>query len=287
MMESPVTKKTIFLTVVASFFICLLIFFNNYFDDRTKIVFCDVGQGDAAYIRINNETDVLIDAGPDKSILSCLGKYMPFWDRKIEIAFLSHPNNDHYNGYFFIADRYKVDKFITVNTSGLIVSKTYKKLLNKIFDKNIPVLYKYSRDKMILGRGLINQTPTFTFFWPPKNFNSNNDNDFSSVILFSGVLFTGDASPFVLGRLSHGPVGNVDILKITHQGAKNRRTKNFLGLADPEVAVISVGKNNSYGHPAQVVLDMLKAKNIDIRRTDVEGNIVFRITNDKHQITIE
>src|SRR3989338_9445367 len=139
MMESPVTKKTVFLAIIFSLFVSLIIFFNNYFNKRTKIVFCNVGQGDGVYIRIKNKVDVLIDAGPDQKILSCLGKYMPFWDRKIEMAFLSHSNNDHYNGYFFITDRYQIDKFITVNTSGLIVSKTYKKLFQKISNKKIKI----------------------------------------------------------------------------------------------------------------------------------------------------
>lgn len=273
MFESPVTKKTVFLTVTASFFICLSIFFNNYFDNRTKIVFCNVGQGDATYIRIKNKIDVLIDAGPDKSVLSCLGRYMPFWDRKIELAFLSHPNNDHYNGYFFIADRYKVDKFITVDTSGLIVSKTYKKLLQKISEKNIPLLFKVASDQIKVEGG------QFTFYWPPVGFRSPNDNDFSSVILFNGVLFTGDASPFVLGRLSHGAIGKINVLKIPHHGSKNGLTKKFLDLADPSNAVISAGKNNSYGHPSQMILDMLKAKNVEIRRTDEEGDIIFKLPN--------
>ncbi len=275
MFESPVKKRDLIIFSLFSLIILLVVFLSSFFDERTKIVFCNVGQGDAAYIRIQNKIDVLIDAGPDKSVLSCLGKYMPFWDRKIELAFLSHPNNDHYNGYFFIADRYKIDKFITVNTSGLIVSKTYKKLLQKISEKNIPVLFKYSGDK-------INQ---FTLYWPPKNFTSNNDNDFSSVILFNGVLFTGDASPYVLSRLSHGAVGKVDILKIPHHGSKNGLTKKFLDLADPEVAVISVGKNNSYGHPHQKILDMLEAKNVKVRRTDIEGDIIFKIPSSKLQDT--
>ena len=269
MFESPVKTRDL---IIFSFFSLIIIFFvllSSLSDERTKIVFCNVGQGDAAYIRIKNKIDVLIDAGPDKSILSCLGKYMPFWDRKIEMAFLSHPNSDHYNGYFYIADRYKIDNFITVNTANLIVSKTYKKLLQKISEKNIPVLFKYSGDKILLG--------TITLYWPPKNFMSNNDNDFSSVIMYNGVLFTGDASPFVLGRLSHGAIGKINILKIPHHGSKNGLTKKFLDLADPTIAVISVGKNNSYGHPSKEVLDMLEAKNIDIRRTDVEGNIVFNL----------
>src|SRR3989344_8977177 len=132
MFESPVKIRDLILFSFFSLMILFFVFLSSFFDERTKIVFCDVGQGDAAYIRIKNKIDVLIDAGPNRSVLSCLGKYMPFWDRKIELAFLSHPNSDHYNGYFFITDRYKIDKFITVNTANLIVSKTYKKLLQKI-----------------------------------------------------------------------------------------------------------------------------------------------------------
>lgn len=279
MIESPVTKKTILLTFIISFSICLSIFFNNYFDQRTKIVFCDVGQGDGAYIRIKNRIDVLVDAGPDRKILNCLGKYMPFWDRKIELAFLSHPNNDHYNGYFFISDRYKIDRFITVNSP--IVSKTYKKLINKISGKNIPVLFKYSGDKILLGKGDSRIAPTITLYWPPAGFNSSNDNDFSSVLLFEEnhfrLLFTGDASPFVLSRLSHGSLGKINILKIPHHGSKNGLTKKFLDLADPQVAVISVGKNNSYSHPSKEVLDMLESAKIKIRRTDEEGDILFKL----------
>lgn len=273
MIESPVTKRVIFIALIFSFFVCSFIFLNSYYDQRTKIIFCNVGQGDAAYIRINNETDVLVDAGPDKSVLSCLGKYMPFWDRKIEVAFLSHPNNDHYNGYFFIADRYKIDRFITVNTA--IMSKSYKKLIKILSNKRIPVLFKTSGDKILVNNG------QFKLYWPPKDFNSSNDNDFSSVILFElrgiRLLFTGDASPFVMSRLSHGSIDKINILKIPHHGSKNGLTKKFLDLADPEVAVISVGKNNSYGHPSNIILDMLKAKNINIRRTDVEGNVVFNL----------
>src|SRR3989339_1574925 len=164
MFESPVKKRDLILFSFFSLIVLLAVFLSSFFDERTKIVFCNVGQGDAAYIRIKNKIDVLIDAGPDKRVLSCLGKYMPFWDRKIELAFLSHPNNDHYNGYFFISDRYQIDKFITVDSP--IVSKTYKKLLQKISDKNIPLSIKFSGDKIIVKDG------QFMFYWPPKYFNS-------------------------------------------------------------------------------------------------------------------
>ena len=281
MFESPVKIRVLILFSFFSFMVIFFVFLSSFLDDRTKIVFCDVGQGDAAYIRIKNKIDVLIDAGPDQKILSCLGKYMPFWDRKIELAFLSHPNRDHYNGYFFITDRYKIDKFITVDSP--IVSKTYKKLLQKISEKKIPLLFNVFGDKILLGKGDSRIAPTILFFWPPADFKSYNDNDYSSVFIFQEngfrLLFTGDASPFVLGRLSHGPLGKIDILKVPHHGSKNGLIKNFLDLADPSIAVISVGKNNSYGHPHQQVLDMLKAKNINIRRTDVEGDVLFELPN--------
>lgn len=271
MFESPIKIRDL---IKFSFFSSLVIFFvflSSYFDQRTKIIFCNVGQGDAAYIRVKNKIDILLDAGPDKKILTCLGKYMPFWDRKIELAFLSHPNNDHYNGYFFVTDRYKIDKFITVDSS--ITSKTYKKLLSKISDKKIPLSFNVSGDKIKV------EDEQFIFYWPPVGFISSNDNDFSSVILFEEnmfrLLFTGDASPFVLSRLSHGSIKKVNILKIPHHGSKNGLTKKFLDLADPAIAVISVGKNNSYGHPSKKVLDMLKAKKIKILRTDVNGDIKF------------
>lgn len=276
MFESPVKIRDLILFAFFSIFVIFFVFITSFFDRATKIVFCNVGQGDGTYIRIQNKIDVLIDAGPDKSILSCLGKYMPYWDRKIELAFLSHPNNDHYNGYFYIAERYKIDNFITVETSDLIVSKTYKKLINIISKKHVPLLFKTSGDTIKAGNG------NFEVYWPPKGFSSPYDNDFSQVLLYKengfSLLFTGDASPFVLGRLSHRAIDKVDVLKVPHHGSKNGLTKNFLDLADPNVAVISAGKNNSYGHPSKLVLDMLKAHNVDIKRTDEEGDIVFKLT---------
>lgn len=285
MFESPVKKRDLIFFSIFSLIVLLAVFLSSYFGEQTTIVFCNVGQGDAAYIRIENKIDVLIDAGPDKSVLSCLGRYMPFWDRKIELAFLSHPNNDHYNGYFFIADRYKIDRFITVDTSGLIVSKTYKKLLQKISDKKINIEETFAGKIIQAVQPRRLDEAKFVTFWPPKNFVSKNDNDYSSVFIFQEnnfrLLFTGDASPFVLGRLSHGAIKKIDILKVPHHGSKNGLTKKFLDLADPSTVVISAGKNNSYGHPSKEVLDMLKAKNIKIRRTDEEGDIMFRISNDK------
>ena len=273
-----ITKKQIILILIFSFLSFLGYFLFQNLDPQTKIVFCDVGQGDATYIRIKNKVDVLIDAGPDRKILTCLGKYMPFWDKKIELAFLSHPNKDHYQGFFFINNRYKIDKLIT--TEGPFVSQTYKKLITDLKKNRVLILKKFQGDQI----NILNDR--FLFLWPVKDYFSSEDNDYSHLLLFQEddfkALFTGDASPKILNFIVRTNyidfIKNINLLKIPHHGSKNGLTKNFLSISNPKIAVISVGKNNAYGHPVKEVLEMLKAKNIKIKRTDEEGNIVFKLT---------
>jgi competence protein ComEC len=101
------------------------------------------------------------------------------------------------------------------------------------------------------------------------------------------ILFTGDISLPILEKVLKQSKIKTTILKIPHHGSKYNLSKNVLLLADPTIAVISCGKNNSYGHPAREVLDMLKAAKIKVRRTDKEGDIIFKINqmlNNKYQL---
>lgn len=278
-----INKKQLFIILIFLIFFSsvsfLVYFLIRNLDQKTTLVFCNVGQGDAAYIRIKNKIDVLIDAGPDKSILSCLGKYMPFWDKKIELAFLSHPNKDHYQGFYFINDRYKIDYFITIDSP--FVSQTYKSLLEKLQKKQVKILKKYTDDQIKIDNDL------FWFFWPDKNFVSKDDNNYSHLLLFQEndfkVLFTGDASQKILNLLANQTqinfLKNVNIIKIPHHGSKNGMNQKFLQIIRPQIAVISVGKNNSYGHPAKEVLDLLEALKIITKRTDKDGDVVFKLKN--------
>jgi competence protein ComEC len=274
-----ITKKQIILILIFSFLSFFGYFLFQNLESKTKIVFCDVGQGDATYIRVKNKVDVLIDAGPDKKILTCLGKYMPFWDKKIELAFLSHPNKDHYQGFFFINERYKIDKLIT--TEGPFISQTYKKLISDLKKNRVLILKKFQGDQI----NILNDR--FLFLWPKKDYFSSQDNDYSHLLLFQEdnykALFTGDASPKILNFIVKTNyvdfIKNITLIKVPHHGSKNGLTKKFLSLINPAIAVISVGKNNAYGHPAKEVLEMLKAQKVEIKRTDEEGNITFKLPN--------
>ena len=285
MHDSPFNQKNILTAVFLSLVIIIISTYIQLNDKRTKIVFCDVGQGDAAYIRIKNRVDVLIDAGPDRKVLSCLGRHMPFCDRKFELVFLSHQGKDHYNGLNFLIDRYQINKIVTVNYR--FDNQGYRHLEAKIRTKNINYTYAY--------QGAYYQVNNYAFsiYWPPKDLKSYDSNDYSLILVLEvkkpagrfRAAFTGDASSYAMNSLSKQSFDKVSLLKIPHHGSKNGLTNYFLDLADPEVGVISVGKNNQYNHPSKYVLDLLEAKNIKIRRTDKDGDIIIKIPNSKSQIT--
>ena len=98
MSEELISKKLLYLILFVSISTILSLYIVYIVQRHTTIVFCDVGQGDASYIRIQNKIDILIDAGPDQQVLECIGKYMPLFDRTIELAFITHPDKDHMKG---------------------------------------------------------------------------------------------------------------------------------------------------------------------------------------------
>lgn len=289
MFETPFSKLTVILTIIFSIVILGFIFFSSSQNSKTTIVFCDVGQGDGAYIRIKNRIDILIDAGPGRKILECLGKYMPFYDRSIELAIISHAQKDHFGGFLYILDRYDVKKFWMSEIYNN--NKSYRNLLDKIGTKDIFI------ESPKAGENSEFEGAKIEFFWPTDNFITQNSfdenntstyfrstlkdlNDFSLIFSLkleeANILFTGDASPYVLNRLLQEPKIKTTILKIPHHGSKNGLNLAFLKLADPTYGVISLGKNNSYGHPHKEILDILTTQKVIIKRTDEEGDIVFK-----------
>src|SRR3989344_4320353 len=261
-----ISFKTIAIAVLLSFSILISVYFYDELRHTTRVVFCDVGQGDGAYIRTADKIDIVVDAGPTKAILTCLGRYMPFYDHTIELAFLSHPQKDHYGAYESVLDRYTIKNFIVPHVSNPAHSFTV--LREKLLKEKTAIRYLYAGDAINLKNIHI------AFFWPERQFfldhtfqNTNNSdstanffdpigdlNDFSQIFVLTDkktkILFTGDASPLVLGivskKFSEQSPASIDILKVPHHGSKNGLTSDFLRLADPTLSVISVGKNNSY-----------------------------------------
>jgi len=255
-----------------------------------QIIACDVGQGDAVLIT-RGEDQILIDGGPDKSVTDCLSRHLPFWDREVEMIILTHPQKDHYQGLIEIFKTYQIK---TMVTSGLDSSNEgFRVLKNLVGGSGAEIIYAKRGTKMRLGLiylEVVNPSETRinleTQALEDKEskvlgiFTSKDDpNDFSVVVNinignFAG-LFTGDVGPDVIDDIiSSGMIHEVEYLKVPHHGSKNGLSQKLLEVANPDVAVISVGKNQ-WGHPHKEVLDMLGNFGIRIFRTDENGDIVF------------
>lgn len=236
-------------------------------DSKLHIIACDVGQGDAILIQ-KNTTQILIDGGPDKSVLDCLGRHIPFWDRHIELVILTHPQLDHYGGLIDVFKNYKIGLFGEYNRESGNIS--YQVLRNALVDR--VTLTKGTK----LRLGMI----YLDIVYPLGDTNNKNVNNDGIVTLLKyadfKAIFTADVENEVSDELSTlSEIEGLNYLKVNHHGSKNGMSQKLLDAVDPEVAVISSGKKNSYGHPHKEILDMLKKYNVKILRTDEIGDVDY------------
>ncbi|MEN9328203.1 MAG: internalization competence protein competence protein ComEC protein [Candidatus Parcubacteria bacterium] len=284
MEPKPITPVLVLAAAVSVCFALVAIIFQL----KSKVVFCDVGQGDAVYIHTADHLDIVIDAGPGDTLLQCLGLYMPFWDKQIELAVMTHPQKDHMEGFTKILNAYTIDTFVMPQVyNQTIILNT---IMQQIQDNHVHLVYADSDLHIDLGTH-----SSIKVLWPTSEFmrheipeaiytqnlgRSRRDlNDFSVVLQFiqdaDRLMFTGDATPWVLNQLSPDEVLDSKLLKVPHHGSMNGLTEQFLERVNPYVAVISCGINNKYGHPSPEIVTLLKKYGISIHRTDKEGSIVF------------
>jgi len=242
-------------------------------DGKTHVSFFDTGQGDSALLTFQDGTRLLIDGGPDWSTLEQLGQALHFFDRTIDIVVLSHPNADHMMSLPEVLRRYHVRTLLTAGT--VYSSGRYAATLSAAELSGVDILEVHAGDSIDLTNA------TIRVVWPPKQrpptMSKNENNDSLTLLIEASgkrLLFTGDLESIVERTLVEARADiRADILKVPHHGSKSSSSTGFLLAVQPTVAVISVGKNNSYGHPNPAVLERLKAQGIEIRRTDLEGNI--------------
>jgi len=238
-----------------------------------KIAFLDIGQGDAIFIESPNGNQVLLDGGPNRKILQELGKVMPFYDRSVNTLIVSNPDKDHFAGFLDVLDSYHVDNVIEPGTKG--ASGLYLQLEEKIKEKNIPeILAKRGMDIDIGGGASIH------IIFPDRDVSGLATNDGSIVARLqygnTSVLLMGDSTQAIEKYLVplDGAVLRSDILKVGHHGSRTSTSEELVGVVSPKIAVISDGKDNSYGHPHKETLDTLNKFGVEILRTDEKGTII-------------
>ena len=256
-------------------------------DGRLHVVFFDVGQGDAIFIETPGGHQVLVDGGPDPSVLlDQLGRCMPFWDRSLDLVVMTHPDADHFTGLVPALERYRVGQVLEAGLSD--DTAIYRQWQETLEARRVPVVHAQAGMRLNLGDGVWAEVlnPTEELLADAQA----TDNNVSVVLRLvwgkASVLLTGDIEAGAEGRLvaSGAPLRST-VLKVSHHGSGHSTTRPFVEAVSPQVAVIQVGADNRFGHPAPEVVERLAETRLF--RTDQHGTIEVTTDGERCWIRME
>lgn len=244
-------------------------------DGEAAVHFIDVGQGDCELITVGNST-VLIDCGEQEYYENVRVYLDNLGIKKLDYVIATHPHSDHMGGMADILINYTIGHFLMPRTSDDMIPSTraYESMLDAIETYGISASYAEVGDIIKLDNGGRIE------ILAPLHDDYDNLNNYSVTMRFSfgatRFLFTGDIERAAENDiLNSGADISCNVIKIAHHGSTSSSTMAFLREASPQYAVINVGKDNSYGHPKQAVLDRLKEIGCKYYTTMQYGNIVF------------
>jgi competence protein ComEC len=239
----------------------------------------DVGQGDGLLVSAGG-TQILVDGGPDGSILSHLGSAMPFFDRDLDLLVLSHPHMDHLQSFPELLRRYHVR---TVLMTGVdYANPRYEEFLTLLAGERTRLFVADPEEDLTVGPFDID------VLWPPpRSFGApmKNVNDDSVALRVTApggktILFTGDMEEGEEKEILRAGIDvRADILKVAHHGSRTSSSTGFLLAVKPSLAIASVAKDNSYGLPDEDVIARYAALGIPLRMTMNEGTMRIVLRN--------
>ncbi len=280
-------------------------------DSQLSVTFFDLGEADAIFIETQNEKQILIDGGEDKTILEKLAARLAWNDNYIDLIIATHPHADHLAGLIEVLKKYQVGQ---VWLTGVAYSSSpYLEFLNLLKEKNISTRLVYScrlsQDNSIkttLDIRNLNELPrdhcldelyidpqtNLQIFYPLQNLKDktiDNLNNSSIVVKLNykqvSFLFMGDAEvpseQKILTAFKPSEL-KAKAIKIAHQGSSDASSQAFLQAVQPHYAIIFVGRDNPYGHPSLRIIRRLERLGIQVLRTDQQGDI--HLISDGYQI---
>jgi len=274
--------KKYFLPILILLF--LLSFTASLFaQDTVSIYFLDVGQGDSSIIIAPDDRVVMIDSGPNESLI--LRYLQNLGISQIDLLIATHAHADHITGIDKIIAKYKPKVFIEPGIPH--TTATYQRMISAVDKYDIDYYRGISR-KINLG------SLTFTILPPANPLIRDSELNNNSVVVrldfkdFS-CLFTGDIEKEREEQLLTESRSNlnVDILKVGHHGSSSSSSSLFIKLVGPKIAVICCGQGNKYGHPHQETISLLQSLGIEIYRTDLSGTILIKTDGIEYQIFTE
>lgn len=250
---------------------------NNNVDGSLSVYFIDVGQGDCIYIN-QGEYNMLIDAGNNEDGEKLVSYLKSLNVNGFDYVIGTHPHEDHIGGMDDIINNFEIDNYYMPDK--LSTTKTFEDVLDALDAKGLSYNVPKIDDEFKLGDA------TFKVIYSGDDTNDIND---SSIVLKmtygdNSFLFTGDATSNVEEIILNQDIKS-DVLKVAHHGSSYSSTTEFLDKVDPKYAIISVGTNNSYNHPASITLQKLSNRDIKVYRTDLDGTIIF--TSDGTNLSVQ
>jgi len=306
-------KKAIYIFIAFLFAINVFVWQEVFVlcnNKNLKVSYLNVGQGDSAFIITPQNHQILIDGGPDSTVVSKIAKQIPFWDKSLDLVILSHPEKDHMSGLIEVLKRYKVDYILW---SGVKMnSPEYLELLKVLVkQKNLgaKIITAEFGQKIKVGDLIIDiLNPQENLFGQDFSKSANEtsvvaklDYGKNSFLFVGDIGFETEEKLVAINRYckevvtdeaistagiatsssagsAHNDGGCVNlhsaVLKVAHHGSKYSTSEEFLQSVKPNIAIISVGKN-SYGHPTPEVISRLDNTGTKIFRTDQQGDIII------------
>lgn len=256
---------------------------DNYTSDTVNksqliVHYIDVEQGDSIFIELPNSKTMLIDAGEKEYGNTVIDYVKKAGYNKIDYIVATHPHSDHIGGMEAVIKAFDFDKFYMPDYAH--TSSTYKNMLTALSIKN------KKATKAIAGISIYNSDDLSIKIVAPVKDSYSSINDYSVVIRIQykekSFLFAGDIEETAEKDITENI--SADVLKVAHHGSSSSSGDDFLSKVNPLYAVISVGKDNDYGHPHKEILQKLKQREIQILRTDEKGTIVISSDGDNIKI---
>jgi len=261
-------------------------------DGSIHVIVLDVGQGDSILLEGNRGGRILVDGGPDPTVLiTDLDHYVPSWDRRLDAIVLTHPHDDHVAGLVAVVERYRVGR--AFESGWPSDTPAYRAWESALAAKGL------RSERLATGQTLRLDDATLDVLWPDdgrtrpayldQTATDNRKTNDASIVLLGGYegrrfLLTGDEEEDIDPILLSRGLPAVDMLKAAHHGSATASSDVLLATVQPRVSVVSVGANNRYGHPNPATMARLRAHSSHVARTDQEGTV--ETTLDRASVTV-
>lgn len=261
-----------------------LVIFTWPTDSDMRIIFLDVGQGDATLIETPDGQQILVDAGAGQIVLTELGRVFKPWDRDLDVIVLTHADSDHMGGFIPIFQRYQVDQ-IWDNQLPEVEKPEYDEFLRLAAAESAEVIDVHTGTKLFLDHDV----------WLEAYASADAESDLNANSIVLRVMQGGRCLALLTGDIDEAEEQDIlredfsvrcEVYKAGHHGSRTSSSEAFVQAVNPRLSIISAGANNSYGHPHQEVVERLERFSPLVYQTAVHGQIEV-IVDGKGEMWVE